>query len=148
MWAADECVVNLDDNTHNCDAISAISFINEPNNNQAVTKITLDPASGYTKAIFEVTYDAEPTGWTVDICDSKSCNGYGGDAGHTSNAAEIEILNTSFNAYRNTLHGHPDSTGEPLNLFSKSVSINTETIVSLEISDERVGWNFPNEQGE
>jgi hypothetical protein len=144
----DQCVINLDTNSHTCQDLAAISFISQPANHQAVTKITLDPASGYKKVIFDVTYNTIPTGWTVDICDSQSCNGWGGDAGHTSNAAEVEVVNTSFNAYRNTLHGHPDATGEPLSLFGKAVSITEGSTVSLEISDERVGWDFPNEQGE
>ena len=146
----DECIIDLENNTHTCQDISAISFVSQPANHQAVVKINLDPDSyDYTKAVFEVTYNAEPDGWTVDICDSKSCNGYGGDGGDTSNAAEVEVIDTSFNAYRNTLHGHPDDTGEPLKLFTKnSLEITQGTTVSLEISDERVGWDFPNEQGE
>jgi len=143
-----ECVIDLNNNKHTCQGVSAITFISQPMNNQAVAKISFDPKLyTHNKAIFEVTYDKQPTGWTVDICDSKSCDGYGGDAGHTSNAAEVEILNTGFNAYRNTLHGHPDSTGESLRLFSKPVSISQGTTVSLEISNESLEWNFPNEKG-
>ncbi len=148
-WAADECVINLDENTHTCDDVSAITFVSQPNNHQAVTKITLDPSSGYKKVVFGVTYNAEPTGWTVDICDSKSCNGYGGDAGDTSNASEFEVLGKDFNVYSNTLTGYETQTiSGGLTLLNKPDMVAQGDTVSLEVSDEHIAWDFSSDKGE
>lgn len=108
---ASECAIDLNSNTHTCQGIPAITFVSQPANHQAVVKVNFDPkVYTHTKAIFEVSYNSSPTDWTVDICDSKSCNGYGGDAGDTSNAAEAEILNTNLNVYSNTLAGYQAAT--------------------------------------
>ncbi|OQW90935.1 MAG: hypothetical protein BWK78_05880, partial [Thiotrichaceae bacterium IS1] len=150
VYAAEECVIDLNNNTHNCEGIPAITFVSSPFGNQAVIKISFDPTVyQHNKAVFEVTYGGQPTGWTVDICDSKSCNGYGGDAGDTSNAAEVEINGTAFNVYSNTLEGYETQTTDGgLVLLNKPDVVTQGSTVSLEVSNEHVGWNFPTDKSE
>ncbi|WP_197046531.1 hypothetical protein, partial [Planktothrix paucivesiculata] len=56
-------------------------------------KINLGPASSnpYDVAEFEVQYDGVPTGITVNIGDSSTNNGFGGDGATQSNDAELNI---------------------------------------------------------
>jgi len=66
----------------------------------ATGRITPDPVGGACRSVrIEVLYSGEPEGWTVDICDSHSCNGYGGDGGDTNWAAELEVLHDNFRVY-------------------------------------------------
>jgi hypothetical protein len=47
-----------------------------------------------------LTFEAcSPTGWSLHLADSPSCSGYGGDAGDSSNDAEIQLLDTTIGAY-------------------------------------------------
>jgi hypothetical protein len=57
---------------------------------ETVLKITLN-GSPYNQAMFQVQYAAAPTGMTVNIGDSSTNNGFGGDFGTQSNDAEINI---------------------------------------------------------
>jgi len=59
--------------------------------------------TGYCKANFVVEYEGQPSGWTVDIGDSPTNNGYGGDAGTTVNSAELQLLNNTMTAYSRAL---------------------------------------------
>ncbi|OQW92069.1 MAG: hypothetical protein BWK78_02775, partial [Thiotrichaceae bacterium IS1] len=148
--SGNECVIDLNNNTHTCQNLSAITFVSSPVNHQAVIKVNFDPKTyKHTKAVFEVTYSGQPTGYTVDIGDSKSCNGNGGDAGDTSNAAEVEINGTAFNLYSNTLTGYDTQTiNGGLALLNKPNIVTQGSTVSLEVSNERIGWNFATDKSE
>ncbi|MCP4709235.1 MAG: PKD domain-containing protein, partial [Planctomycetes bacterium] len=137
--AADECAINLENNTHTCQSVAAISFVSEPVNHQAVAKITLDPSSGYTKVAFDVTYNGSSTGWTVNIGDSPSNNGYGGDSGDTWNGAEMQIVNSKMSIYSLAL-GSGDS---PLLLDVDNIVTQGDT-VSFEVSNHHFAWTSPN----
>lgn len=68
---------------------------------QVVAQIDFNPASGttHTKAKIEVNYNSTFSGWTLNIADSPTCNGYGGDSGTTKNNAELQIVNKSMDVY-------------------------------------------------
>lgn len=51
----------------------------------------------------EIQYAARPTGWTFDLADSPTCNGWGGDAGTYSHAAEAQILDRTYQVYSEPL---------------------------------------------
>jgi len=147
---AEECVIDLNNNTHTCQSISAINFISQPVNNQAVVRISFDPALyKHTKAVFEVSYDKQPSAWTVNIGDSKSNNGNGGDGGDTSNAAEMQILDTDMSVYSNTLPGYETQVLDgSLLLHTESNVISQGKSISLEVSNERLHWTSPSGGGE
>jgi hypothetical protein len=90
------CSINLVDNTHTCAGISAISFVAAPSAGKAVVRINL---SSYSSARIRTYYNSTPTGWVVNIGDSVSNNGYGGDSGNQSNDSELQILNQNLTVY-------------------------------------------------
>jgi hypothetical protein len=94
--AAVQCTVNLVNNTTTCGGVPGVSFVAPPASGQTVMNIDL---STYQSARFDVTYNAPPTNWTVDIADSSTDNGWGGDAGTQSNDAETQVLNQDMSVY-------------------------------------------------
>jgi|GEM_PF-480627 len=114
------CEIDLDSGRNDCGGISAVQYIDmdrasrNVSDGQAVLKLTLDPRrTGYARATFDVIYSDTPQGWTVNIGDSQSNNGYGGDSGTQSNDAEAVMLEGSLIIYandyvpsRNTTDGH------------------------------------------
>ncbi|MBC6420831.1 MAG: hypothetical protein GDA43_05480 [Hormoscilla sp. SP5CHS1] len=94
------------------------------------------------KARFLVEYDAEPSGWTVTIGDSVSNNGWGGDGGHTSNAAEMQIFDTRIDVYSNVLPGYQNVTTDGhLYLLRVPDIFSSGSTVVLEVSDEHLAWD-------
>ena len=59
-----------------------------------------------------VFYVTNPSGWTVHVADSPSCNGGGGDGRQFSNDAEVQLLETTVSGYSNDLN--PDGAGTVL----------------------------------
>lgn len=90
------CSIDLVNNTHTCASISAISIAFGPLVHQAVAKIDF---RCYSAALIRTYYTSAPTGWVVNIGDSVSNNGWGGDAANQSNDAELQILDRGFSAY-------------------------------------------------
>ncbi len=140
------CEIDLQNNTHTCDTVPAISFIYGPTAgtlaNEVVMKITLDPnTTGYTKARFDIEYGGAPaTGdFTVNIGDSQSNGGGGGDSGHQSNDAEMDIYGTTMRIYPNDAGGIPP-------LLERTNIVTGGTTLSLDVSDNRLVWD--NHSGE
>lgn len=82
-------------------------------NLQGVVKITL-PSSQNGKQKCRLKFDlhmlkdlSNGNGWNFNIADSTN-NGYRGDAGHTSNAAEVHNIRGNFYVYSNTLPGYTE----------------------------------------
>ena len=83
-----------------------MSFIESPKaipgnscNKQVVLKI--DFSGKYDGAKFTLLYGEPPTFWTLDISDSPTGDGYGGDNGTTSYMAELQIRNKQLRIYGN-----------------------------------------------
>ena len=102
------CEIDLDSGRNNCGGISAVQYIDmdrasrRASDGQAVLMLTLDPRrTGYTRAAFEVFYNETPQGWTVNIGDSQTNNGHGGDGATQSNDAEAVMLEGSLIVYAN-----------------------------------------------
>ena len=62
-------------------------------------RITLNPAGGFTRARFEIRYDGPAVGYSVNIGDSISNNGDGGDDRDQSNDAELQILDNTVSVF-------------------------------------------------
>lgn len=107
-------------NSTTCEYILTPSFQDNCSNNDVQIfkqqgdqlSIKID-ADNYNTLFFQVTYDDQPTDWSVHISDSISGNGYGGDAGTQSRDAELHITNKTLYVYGNdhtptnqTLDGH------------------------------------------
>ncbi|MGH3933113.1 MAG: hypothetical protein ACRDTF_24420 [Pseudonocardiaceae bacterium] len=73
-------------------------------NSQAVVTLDLQPRPGIKckRANIVVEYEGAPTGWTVDIGDSPSNNGFGGGGqpNLTDSCAEVQVLNSVVSAFK------------------------------------------------
>jgi hypothetical protein len=119
-----------------------ISLVNTPTDSnadswlEAVAKINFD--GNITKAKFIIEYDETPSGWTVNIGDSVSNNGYGGDAYNQSRDAEMQIVNGGMAVYGNdynTPRGGSLSQGNVPNFVTNG------SRVELEVSNEKLAWD-------
>ena len=82
-------------------------------------------------------------GWVFDISDSTN-NGYGGDAGTTSNSAEVHSLRQQFLVYSNTLPGYTNY-GVEQNILVENTQNAMSPFVTVTIGDEFV--EFDNHYG-
>lgn len=123
---------------------------------QAVVQLDLNPgapARKCTQANIVVEYEGTPTGWTVNIGDSRTNNGFGGGSGPSGIAcAEVQVRNSPFPAGPTSLlNAYEDCrTATPLSL-SPSVSPLTLTDGALKfvVRDNylSVGQPFANSAG-
>jgi hypothetical protein len=145
---ADECVVNLNRGKHNCADISEIEIKElvegRRGTGQAVVKVTLDGAvnpTGYTEATFRVKYSTIAEGWTVNIGDSESNNGYRGDAAHQSNDAEMQILRSSLESPNAlTVYGNDYRPEEELNPLLQYTLKGDRPNITLTVKNQFFGW--------
>jgi ASPIC/UnbV protein/VCBS repeat protein len=129
------CTIDLTTNTNTCAGIGAISFVVPPAGGRTVLKLNLDPrGSGFTKAAFDVQYASIPTGFTVNIGDSASDNGYGGDAAQQSNDAEMQVTDASMYVYGKD--GTPSQPLVAVNSFASSGSL-----LTFEVNNRRLTWD-------
>ena len=70
---------------------------------ETVLRVNLDPASGYTKMIVLADYEGTPTGFTLNIGDSASNNGGGGDSATQERDAELQVQDEALSVYTNDL---------------------------------------------
>ena len=121
---------------------SFISLVNTPADSntdswlEAVVKIKFD--GNIKKAKFIVEYDKTPSGWTVNLGDSQSNDGYGGDAGNQSFDAEMQIANGNMAVF-----GNDDNTPPGGELAQGKVPkfVNKSSRVELEVSNEQLTWD-------
>lgn len=66
---------------------------------ESVIEVRLDPAKDCGCARFKVYYDEPVSGWTVNIGNSPTNNGHGGDEGTTPNAAEVQIAERQLSVF-------------------------------------------------
>ncbi|MCP4664352.1 MAG: hypothetical protein GY856_53895, partial [bacterium] len=131
----DVCEIDLVTNTHTCDGVSAVDFVLEPTSGKTVLKVNLDPNdSGFRRAIFEVTYGSAPSLWTVNIGDSRTNNGYGGDGATQSNDAEMQVYGTTMRAY-----GKDGTPSQPLTQVTGIAA--SGTLLTIDVSDEQLRWH-------
>jgi hypothetical protein len=129
------CKVNLVTNTHTCGDQEAIQFVAAPAGGRTVMKVNLDPNdSGFRKAIFDVGYGSNPAGWTVNIGDSATNDGFAGDYITQSNDAELEVQGGLFSIY-----GKDGTPSQPL--FRTSGFEDDFTFATFEISDQKVVYD-------
>ncbi|MEP6524884.1 DUF4347 domain-containing protein, partial [Microcoleus vaginatus DQ-U2] len=119
-----------------------ISLVNTPEDSdgdswlEAVAKINFD--GNIKKAKFIVEYDKAPSGWTVNLGDSGSNDGYGGDGSTQSRDAEMQIVNGNMSVFGNDYNTPPS--GE-LTQGNVSNFVSNASSVELEVSNEQLGWD-------
>lgn len=112
---------------------------------EAVLEITLDPAKDCGCATFHISYDAPPYFFTVNIGDSPTNDGYGGDAGTTLDAAEMQILGSHLAVFTS---GRPRGGTSPIELLYESdLPPLVGRSIDLEICDQTLGFTLPPGKG-
>jgi hypothetical protein len=137
------CEVNLVENTHTCSEVDSVRIVVPPDGGQAVVEVDLDPTkNNHTRVAFELHYDETPQGMTLNIGDSSTNDGYGGDARTQSNDAEIQVVDAMLSVYGNDymILGERDMLNLPH--FVNHASVNL-----IEVRDQRLDWAFDGAAG-
>lgn len=101
---------------------------------EVVLQLDLDPKRGCGCAVFRVTYEGEPAGYTVNIGDSPTNDGFGGDAWTTRFDAEILVLQSDLEAFGADRRGSPAET----RIFGLRRLPLAGRVLELEICDQSV----------
>ncbi len=139
--------IDLRDGTIEPPPTEFISFQVEPNDSngdtflETVLKINLnDPNldNPFDVAEFQVEYDGTPTGFSVNIGDSRTNNGQAGDGATQSNDAEAQIRENTLSLFSNDTIG-PPSVNRLLVRLPGFAS--EDSTVNFEVSDQFLGWD-------
>jgi len=133
-----DCEIDLIDKRFGSRKPEAIQMFASDPSGQAVVKIVLDPAkTEFTRARFELHYGDEIEGWTLNIGDSVSNNGHGGDGADQTRDSEVQILESDL-----TLFGDDTApTGEAKILArSKGLAV-PGAVVEVEVSNNQISWH-------
>ncbi|XP_071830410.1 signal peptide, CUB and EGF-like domain-containing protein 3 isoform X3 [Apostichopus japonicus] len=104
--------------------------------------IRVDYMGPYTNARIKLDYKEPPKGWTLDIADCATADGFGGSGGITTNCAETQIVERQMRVYSNTLPGHARESINGGKLLRIIDDIVTEGVkLRLEVADESLKWN-------
>ncbi|MCE7870915.1 hypothetical protein DYH09_11115 [bacterium CPR1] len=133
------CRVDLTTSRYEMSSGAPMDWVQEPSQGRAVLKLTLQQ---YRSARFTLTYGARPEGWTLNVADSSSCNGYGGDGATQSNDAEVQIVGRDLSVWGNDL-----MIGQPSHKLYDLRDFASDTVV-VEVSDGKVTagkttWQHP-----
>lgn len=142
---ADSCEIDLETNSHTCQNIPAIKFIDGPAGKQVVICINLDPAkTSFTEATFTVEYKKKAQGWTVNIGDSISDNGFAGDGADQSNDAELQVLDNVLSVYGSD-YAAPDVR---LLLKTSPVVEGKRASLTLTVRNQYFSWSYQGQKSE
>lgn len=90
-----DCEIDLIKNRFGNRKPDAIKLIEGPYAGKAVIKLTLDPkTTEFTKARIEILYGEKIDSWSLNIGDSRSNNGHGGDSADQTHDSEAQIIGT------------------------------------------------------
>lgn len=136
---ASSCTIDLKSGTSDCAALTNIT-VQSLVDQQGLVAINLDPAvTAFNSVCFDVTYNrtTAPTGWTVNIGDSVSNNGYAGDGGDQTNDAETQILNTQLSVY-----GSDNSPSYLTNILSISGVLSKSRAITLCAANNSLNFEY------
>lgn len=138
------CIIYLTNNTTTCNS-TLITFTVPQKNKQAVVKVNLNPANGYSKAKFDVKYsdNSAPKGWTVNIGDSRTNDGWAGDLSTQENDAEMQVYNGVTVYGNDTTHSSAAIDKKRL-LSNTSVSSFKGKYLSFTVGNNYLNWNMDN----
>lgn len=129
------CTINLVTGVStpsNCTGITGVSIL-ALSNSQLLVEVTVAPGN---TAHITATYNAVPTNWSVDIGDSSTNNGGGGDSATQSNDAETQVLGTVMSVF-----GRDGTVTAPV-LTVPNTAIGNGSTVSFDVSDRQICWSF------
>jgi len=104
---------------------------------RAVVKVDIPPQCS--RAVVWLDYDGAPAGWTLDIGDSETNDGYGGDAGTlpAGQNAEVQVLNQAL-----TVYSAADNPGDVDELVHQQLGLE-EGALRFTIADQALTWGQP-----
>ncbi len=104
---------------------------------EACIKVNLKPKPGYNRKngiLVTTKYQGTPSGWSFNVGDSLTNNGWGGDASTQSNDSEAQMLNDTLTVFAND--------NGPSNVVSQvSFPWLTNTKVCYEIRNQLISWS-------
>jgi len=103
---------------------------------EVVLQLDLDPTSGCSCAVFRIAYEGEPSGRTVNIGDSPTNDGYGGDSWSTRFDAELLVSHRDLLAFGAEHRGSPAES----RVFGLSNLPLANRVLELEICDQSVRY--------
>jgi hypothetical protein len=101
---------------------------------EVVLQVDLDPRRGCGCAVFRVFYEGEPRGFTVNLGDSPTNDGYGGDAWSTRFDGEVVVFNRDLEAFRAERKGSPAE----VRIFGLRQLPLAGRVLELEVCDQSV----------
>lgn len=101
---------------------------------EVVLQLDLDPKRGCGCAVFRVFYEGEPRGFTVNIGDSPTNDGYGGDSWSTPYDAELLVAQRDLEAFGAERKGSPSET----RIFGLHRLPLAGRVLELEVCDQSV----------
>ncbi len=139
-----ECTYDLLANTNDCNLPDYLTTASGQVNNQAVVKINFASSTNTLEKVkFHLYYatSTNPTGYTFNVGDSISNDGWGGDASTQSNDAEMQIYNTTLDAYGND---QASIDGVNRNIVHLSNVIHQGAFVVVTVKNNYLGWEIEN----
>ena len=106
----------------------------------AYVTVDLNPPLGQGQprsAYFTVEYEGTPWGWTVNIGDSPTNDGYGGNSGGPEHAAEVQVLNQQL-----TVYNDPKIPGQVDSMLNQQLSL-TNGSLKFGIANEAIAVGQP-----
>lgn len=141
--ASQSCSYDLKTNSQDCTS-QYLTVVSPLANKQAVVKLNFaSSTSALEKVVFDLYYatSTDPSGYTFTVGDSRSNDGWGGDAGTQSNDAEMQIYNTTLDAYGND---QSSLDGVNRNVVHLSDSIHQGAHVTVTVKNSYLGWSIIN----
>lgn len=101
---------------------------------ETVLQIDVDPKRGCGCAVFRITYEGEPAGFSVNIGDSPTNDGQGGDDWSTRFDAELDVVHRDLTAFGSERLGAPAD----LRIFGMRGLPLADRVLEIEVCDQSV----------
>lgn len=140
-----ECQVNLITNSHTCDNIGEITFKNTPFNSQTVFSIDLNPElTEYNSIALGIDINQNHSGWLINIGDSETNDGFGGDAGTQNNDSEFQLLNYSGRIYGSDYTPADQVIDGNRLLYENNNLLNGNTSLNISLANNTLNYSTAN----
>jgi hypothetical protein len=104
---------------------------------EVVLQLDLDPARGCSCVVFRIAYEGTPSGHTVNIGDSATNDGYGGDAWSTRFDAELLVSQSDLEAFGAERRQSPAET----RIFGLRGLPLADRVLELEVCDQSLRYS-------
>jgi hypothetical protein len=100
-------------------------------------KLRVDVPEACLRAVVWVQFEGQPTGWALNVGDSPTNNGFGGDAGTVPGNAELQVLDDSLSVYSSA------TSPEDLDRLAFQHLGLTDGALNLVVADQSLSWGQP-----